>query len=226
MGAVEVGDFDGERAALGGEEAAGGEVVLERGGLEGGGHYADAEVGAVAGGDLEGAGEGDVAEEVAFVEFVEEDGGDFGEGGVFEHLAKEDAFGDEFDAGAGGGDVVEADLVADFFAEGDAAFGGDAGGEHAGGEAAGLEDDDLAVAAGAGVEEDLGDLGGFSGSGGGFEDDAFIGAEGVGDFGGEVVDGKRGQGILEFGIWNLDWGREVGLGGWEHFGSEFWSGCW
>src|SRR5690606_17647362 len=130
---------------------------------------------------------------MAFVKFVEEDGGDFGDGGVFEHLAKEDSFGDEFDAGAGGRNVVEADLVADFVAERDAAFGGDAGGEHAGGEAAGLEDDDLAVAASAATEEDLRDLRGFSGTGGSFEDDAFFRLEGGNDFGGEVVDGKQSQ---------------------------------
>ncbi len=63
--------------------------------------------------DLQRAGEGDVAVEVAFVEFVEEDGGDAGQRGVAEHLAQEDALGDVLDAGAGAGDVVEADAVAD-----------------------------------------------------------------------------------------------------------------
>ena len=93
--------------------------------------------------DAEGAGEGDVAVEMAFVELVEEDRRHPTQQWVAEHLAQQDALGDVLDAGARAGDVVEADAVADLLTPTRChALARDAGGEHPGGQPAGLEDDD------------------------------------------------------------------------------------
>jgi len=135
--------------------------------------------------EIEGAGEGYIAVEVALVEFVKEDGGDVFKAGILEQLAEEDAFRYEADAGFVRDDAIEPYLVSDFLAELGLALPGDTRGKHAGGKAAGLEDDDLAAAKEGVVEKDLGDLRGFAGAGGSLEDEA-------------VVCAKRGnQGVLE-----------------------------
>ena len=91
-------------------------------------------------------------------------------------MAEQNSFGNEADAGAIGGDVFEADLVTDFIPETNVALGGDPRGEETGGETARLEDDDLAGPEETVMEEDLGDLGGLAGAGGGLEDEAGVGA--------------------------------------------------
>ena len=176
--------FDG-----GFEEAAGAldeRQAAEGFGVEGGGHDDEAEAGA--GGFLEAAeeGEGGVAFEVAFVEFVEDDDVDAVEVGIAEEAACEDAFGDVAEAGAGGGVLVEADLVADEAAEGFAEFLGDTAGGHAGGHAAGFEDEDAAEG-----KEGRGDAGGFARARSGFEDEDGRGADALDDFGQQGVDGQR-----------------------------------
>jgi formamidopyrimidine-DNA glycosylase len=185
VGRVFDGGFEEAARALNERQAA------EGFGVEGGGHDDEAEVGA--GGFLEAAeeGEGGVAFEVAFVEFVEDDDIDAAEVGIAEEAACEDAFGDIAEAGAGAGVFVEADLVADEAAEGFAEFLGDAAGGHAGGHAAGFEDEDAAEG-----KEGRGDAGGFAGAGGGFEDEDGLGADAVHDFGQQGVDGQRlGQAV-------------------------------
>jgi hypothetical protein len=186
-------DINGEGAAFGVEVDAGLEVRLEQAGIEGGRHDDEEQVGPGRFLEVEGLGEGDVAVDVALVEFVEEDGGDAGEGGLRKHLAQEDAFGFEVDAGGGAADGFEADLVADFAAEVHAAFFGDALGEQARGEAAGLEHDGLAVAEGAEIEEHLRHLGGFAGAGGGGEDDAPRALQRGGEVVADGVDGQHGE---------------------------------
>src|SRR5690625_5279247 len=110
-------DFDGKRPAFGSEASAGSEIFFERIGVECGGHDADFQIRPFVLGDLESAGERDISEKVAFVKFVEKEGGNSGEVRIFEHHSEEDSFGDEFDFGFGGGEVVESDLVADFGSE-------------------------------------------------------------------------------------------------------------
>ena len=116
-------------------------------GLERGGHDDDFEIGAARLLQSLGQGQGDVAQEIALVKFIEDDHGDAVKAGVVLEPAQENALGDKTDAGAEAGAVVEADLVADLGAERAVALPGHAGGDGAGGDAAGLEDDD-AVAAG------------------------------------------------------------------------------
>ena len=150
--------------------------------------------------DLQGAGEGDVAVEMAFVELVEEDRRDAGQHGVGEHLAQEDALGDVFDARAGAGNVVEADAVADLRAERRVAFARHAGGEHAGRQAAGLEGDNLPIAEQPGIQEHLRHLRRFARAGGRLQDEPGrtrtqeadeVGFQFVD---GQAVGGRRGQG--------------------------------
>lgn len=159
MGAVD--DFHGVGAAVGLELADGCHVVGELVGFQSGGHDDEAEVGSGVFLDVEAAGEGEVHGEAAFVEFVEDDGGDAGEVGVFVEDALEDAVGEVEDAGFGRGFVVEADGVADGFAEWRVALGGDVASEEAGGHASGLDDEDAFGDLGE-VGDEAGDFGGFS----------------------------------------------------------------
>ncbi len=190
-----VADVDRERAAGGDEVVGGGTEVRPQGiGLEGGRHHEDGEVRTLRFLERERSGQRDVAVEVAFVEFVEDDGGDSFEGGVVDHAAEQDAFGDEADARLAAADIFEADLIADLFAEADIHFFGDPAGEHAGGDSAGLEDDDFAGLGEIVAVEDLGELGGFARAGGGFDDEAAAGWLGLpcGEQGGfDFVDGQQ-----------------------------------
>ena len=93
--------LDREGAAGAFDDRGIGEQAGDAGAVDGGGHDEDAQVGAKRGG-VEGQGEAEVAIEAAFVEFVEEHGGDAGQLGIVQQHAGEDAFGDDFDAGAGG----------------------------------------------------------------------------------------------------------------------------
>ena len=170
-------DLDRKGAAARAQDGAGLQIFFEKARVQGRGHDGEFEIGARGGLELEGASEGDVAVEMALVEFIEENRGDAAQLRILNELPQENSFGDEADAGAIGGDVFEADLVADFVAEPAVALGGDAGGEEAGGEPARLEDHDLAVAEQAVIEEDLRDLGGFAGAGRRLEDEAGVGFE-------------------------------------------------
>jgi hypothetical protein len=172
---------------------AGLEIRLEQARVQRGGHHDEQQIGPRGLLQVQGLGEGDVAVDVALVEFVEEDGGDAGQVGLRKHLAQEDAFGLEVDAGVGAADGFEADLVADFAAEVHAAFLGDALGEQARGEAAGLEHDGLAGSQRAQVEEHLRHLRGFAGAGGGGEDDPPRALQRGGEVVADGVDGQHGE---------------------------------
>ena len=193
-GAGEVLGRDRERPPAGGQRLAGGEVFFQQAGFQRGGHDDQLQVGTGRFLDAERAGEGDVAVEVAFVEFVEEDRADAAQRRVAEHLAQEDALGDVLDAGACAGDVVQADAVADLRAERDATLPRDAGGEHPRGQTARLEDDDApAFAEQVGVEEHLRDLRGLARAGRGLEDEAAAAggvAQGGDERAFEFVDGQ------------------------------------
>ena len=102
------------------------EVFFERRGIERGGHDQDLEIGPFGLLQVQGPGQGDIAVEMALVEFVEDEGRHAAQLGVLDHLAEEQAFGDKADAGFGAGGVLEANLVADLAAERGLAFRGDA----------------------------------------------------------------------------------------------------
>jgi hypothetical protein len=122
--------------------------------------------------------EGEIAFEVAFVEFVEDDAIDAAEFGIAQQAAGEDAFGDEAKPGARAGGIFEADLIADSFADSLAALGRDEAGGQARGEAARFEDDDVK----AGVEQRCRDARGFAGAGCGLDDERLFGVQMPDDF--------------------------------------------
>ena len=110
-------DLDGEALSLGNEDGALVEILSDWLGIESGGHDEHREIGALGLLEIFDKGEGDIAEEIALVEFIEEHGTDFRECAVVLEPAEEDALGDKDDAGVGAGLVVKADLITDFSAE-------------------------------------------------------------------------------------------------------------
>ena len=132
-------------------------------------------------------GEGEVGVEVAFVEFVENDGAGVAECGVGKKAAGEDAFGEEAETGFGSGDFLEAHLVANGLAGTLAHFFGDAAGSHAGGDAPGFQDENFAA------EREQGgwDARGLSRPGRGFDDEVGGLTEGGEDSREEFVNGER-----------------------------------
>ncbi len=180
-------DLQGILAAFGAQNGGAAEIAGDGGGIEGGRHDDEAKVGAV--GALEAAekSEGEIAFEVALVEFVEYDATDLVQARVAEEAAREDAFGEEAQAGLRAGHIFEADLIADGGADGLVALGGDEAGGEAGGEAARLEDEDLTRIEG---EEGGRDSRGLAGSGRGLEDDAGVVAKVRQEVGQEGIDGQ------------------------------------
>lgn len=209
-----ISDVDGVSATLRFNDAARLEVIFEASGVERGGHDENLEVGALLFLQIESAGEGDVAVEVAFVEFVEDERGNAGEFWVLHDLAEENAFGDETDASLRTGHVFKADLVANFTAEFRIAFGGNASCEQASGEPTGLKDYDLAVAEQSVVKEHLGNLGGLAGASWGGDDDSAVSADTGEQFGFDLVNGqtihcgKCMEGRGEFKVERV-WGRKL-----------------
>jgi hypothetical protein len=171
------------------------QVALDRGGVEGGRHDDDRQVGPGAALELAQEREAEVAVEVALVELVEHDDADLTQLGVGVELAREQALGDEAQAGRGGGGGLEADLVADTAADWFADALGDPLGRHAGGDPPRLQDQDLALGAGeAGVEEGERDAGGLAGAGRGLDDERAAAAESAEHGGQDRVDRELGAG--------------------------------
>ena len=104
------------------------EVVGEEGGVDGGRHQHEAEVGA-AREEIAHEGEEEVRVALALVTFVHDQHSRAGQGGVGGEATKEDAHGTEEDARGGRGDLLQADLIADGAADVFAALYGDALGE-------------------------------------------------------------------------------------------------
>ncbi|GEM_PF-5871 len=160
-------DLQREEAAITAQDRA---VVEELGDgltVESRRHDDEAEVRARGGLQAMEQGEGEVAFEVALVEFVKDDGGDAVEFGVREETAGENTFGEEAKAGVAAAHLLEADLIADGTADGLATLFGDAARGQACGEAAGLEDEDLT---GKDIEEGSGHTSGFACAWRGLED--------------------------------------------------------
>jgi hypothetical protein len=134
--------------------------------------------------------EGDVAEEIPFVELVEEDSGNFGERTVILEPTKQNAFGHITDAGSQAGLVVEPDLVADFGAEGAMAFPGHARSNGSSRDTTRLEDNDFLVSGQPGIEEHLRHLGGLAGTGGRNQDEAIARTQRLNYLRMDLPDGK------------------------------------
>ena len=183
-------DRNRKRAALGMDVRARFEIGLEQVRVERGRHDDQQQVGPRGFLELQRLREGDIAVDVALVEFVEQDRGHARQIGLRQHLAQEDAFGLEMDARFGAADGLEADLVADLAAEFHAALFGHALGQQTRREAPGLEDDRLARVQRALVEQHLRHLGGLARTGGRGQDDAPRALQ----RGGEIIpDGMDGQ---------------------------------
>src|SRR6476620_543967 len=168
-------DVDWKSAAGGSENRTGRQIFFQRARIQRRGHDSEFQIGTGAGLKRQGARKGDVAVEMALMEFVEENRGNAAELGILDQLAEQNSFGDETDAGARRGNIFEPDLVADFIAEPVSAFARDASGGQSRRKTARLKNDDLAIAEQAAIEEDLRNLGGFSGAGWCLDNEAGIG---------------------------------------------------
>ena len=142
-------------------------------------------------------GQRDVAVDVPLVKFVKENGGDAGEVRLGEHLAQQNAFGLELNARGGATDGFKANLVADFATKLHATLFSDALGEQAGGETARLEHNGFAIAQRAEIEEHLGNLSGFAGSGGGGQDDPARVRKRCSELLSDGMNGQHGAGRIE-----------------------------
>lgn len=194
-------DVEGILAALGAHHAR--VQILGQGGcLKSGGHDNEAEIGT--GLFLQAAEqrEREIAFQVALVEFVEDDGSHVSKSGIGKQAAGEDAFGEEAQAGGGPGNLFEANLVADGGANGFPVLGGNEAGGETGGQAAGFEDQDIQAIQG---QQGVGNAGGFTGAGRGFDHQILGGAE--------VLENIRNEGIDGQGHRPLSWhDREWGTG--------------
>ena len=139
--------------------------------------------------------EGDVAEQIALMKFIEEDDRGIPEIAIVLQPAEKNALRDEANARSQTGLIVEPNLVADLLPKLDLPFPGDARGDRAGGDAARLKHHDslrlCGVAGQSGVEQHLRHLGGFPGPGGRDENHAIALAQSFDNGGMNLPDGQR-----------------------------------
>ena len=186
----EMADLDGKHSALGGEDFGGFEVFLKLRAIEGCGHDDDFQVRPDCILEIQRPCERDVAVEVPLVEFIEDQSRNAPQVRVGQHLTKKNALGDEENFRFLRGNIVEADLVAHLAAQSHRALGGHAGSQHASSQAAGLEDDAAPATKNPAIEQNLGNLGGFSRAGRSLQNETVPAREGGYDFLIEVVDGQ------------------------------------
>src|SRR5206468_13037593 len=118
----------------------------DRFGFERGGHYRHLQVWAERFLEVLDQSQRDVAQQISFVKFIEEDDTDIADGAIILQPAQQYAFGHKTDAGAEAGLIIEANLVTDFCAEFHAALPRHARRDSAGGDAAWLKHNDLLLA--------------------------------------------------------------------------------
>jgi hypothetical protein len=158
-----VANFDGKSAARGNKVGTGIEIGQQGGGVHGGGHHGDFQVGAGGGLQANGTGKGDITVKMALVKFIEDDGGYPFKAGIVEHTAEEDTFRHVKDAGIRSGEAFEPDLVPDFATGRDPPLSSHTAGEHTGRDTTGLQDNDLTGSSSQDViEQHLWNLGGFT----------------------------------------------------------------
>jgi hypothetical protein len=127
-------------------------------------------------------GQGDVAVEVALVEFIEKQGTDALQGRISQHLPHKDSLGDKEKTGVGTRGVVKTDAVADLPSDTTSPFLCYPRGKHAGREAAWLQDDCPAASKDTAIKKHLRNLGRFSGASGSFNDEPVSFPHGTDDF--------------------------------------------
>ena len=110
-------DREIEEAAFGAKDGAAAQIARDGRGVERGRHHDEAQIRPRGGLQAAEQGERQVAFQMALVELVEHHGVDAGELRIGDQAAREDAFGEEAQAGARSGDFFEANLVADRFAD-------------------------------------------------------------------------------------------------------------
>ena len=141
-GAWSPADVDGVRSTRALDDRRGAEQPGEAGGVGGGRHGDDAQVGPQGGRCVERESEAEVGRQVALVDLVEHDQADAGELGVLLQAAGEDAFGHHLDAGRRSDAALVACLVADESADLGRREVGHAPGGSAGGQPARFQHDD------------------------------------------------------------------------------------
>ncbi len=169
-----------------------------------GGHDDQLQIGPHAPLDLTSPRQGDIAFQMAFMEFVKDDHTYPWQGFVFLHLAQEDPLRDIEDARLLRGDVFQAILVAHLLAQIHAALFCHALGQQPGGDPARLEHDDAAILCASEigqpiVQEKLRHLGRFPRSGGGLKNNPSVRAKGLGQFRTDLADGQSGHGAGDYG---------------------------
>jgi hypothetical protein len=189
-----VADLDGIGATFGVDDRTIAEQPGDGFGGESCAHHDDAEIRSERLADPHQHAEDEVHIDSAFVEFVENDGGDVVQRHIVEQAAEEDAGGHHDEAGVAAGAVIEADLVADFVAEGDGAELSNAASDGAGGESARLDEDHL-LSLGYVVENGGGNERGLAGAGGSGDDNGADARDGD-DFGEDVVYRKFGRKVF------------------------------
>ena len=178
-------DLEWEVAALGPQNACAAQILCDRRGVEGRGHHDEAKVRAR--GLLEAAKqrEGEVAFEMAFVEFVEHYGAHAIEPRIGQKAASQDALGEKSQAGARTGDILETNLVADRLTYSLTALARNESSGKAGGEPAGFENEHVAVSE---AEQRRRHARRFPRSRGRFEDQRCVIPEVAGDLGNQRID--------------------------------------
>ena len=141
------------------------QIFRHRPGVEGGGHHGHFQIRASGSLKLFHQRQRHVAQQIAFMELVEQNNTDIGKRPVILQPAEQDAFGHVANARAEGGSVIKTNLVADFLAGPAPAFPRHTRGNRAGGDAAGLQHGDLFVLRQAGVEQHLRHLCRLAGAG-------------------------------------------------------------
>ena len=141
------------------------EIFLHRSDIQSCRHDDDKKIGPRRFLDLQRAGQRDVAVEMPFVKFVEDDRADAVQVRISQHLAQQHAFGDITDPRGGGDDIVEPHLVADLAAEFHVSTLRDPRRKHTRWQPARLQDHHLAIAQQTAVEQHLRHLGRFARAG-------------------------------------------------------------
>ena len=194
VGQGKITDLHGITLPFGNQDRAIVQIGRDGLGIERSGHHDHGQVGALALLQMFHQREGDIAEQVPLVEFIEDHRADIGQRTVILEPAQEDAFGDKTDAGAHAGVIVEPDLITNLCPELPPALPRHPGGHGAGGDAPGLQHHDHFIARDSLIQQHLRHLRGLARARGGDQHQAIPGLQGAQNVGVDLPDGERGGG--------------------------------